>query len=74
MLLVFICFLPLYRLPNGIPSNCFSQPPQCMPDEYKDELSTTAYWNYYIGEKHTVANKDEQIYKKIPWAKLGVIF
>ena len=37
--------------------------PQCMPDEYKDECSVQAYWNYYIGEKHTVANlKTEKIY------------
>ena len=38
--------------------------PQCMPDEYKDECSVKAYWNYYIGEKHTVANKNEKIYEK----------
>jgi hypothetical protein len=36
-----------------------------MPDEYKDECSVQAYWNYYIGEKHTVANpKTEKIYDK----------
>ena len=58
------CFLPLYRLPVGIPSNGFTQPPQCMPDEFKDECSIKAYWNYYIGEKHTVANKNENIYEK----------
>ena len=58
------CFLPLYRLPVGIPSNGFTQPPQCMPDEFKDECSIKAYWNYYIGEKHTVANKNEKIYEK----------
>ena len=40
-----------------------TEPPQCMPDEYKDECSVQAYWNYYIGEKHTVANqKTEKIY------------
>ena len=38
--------------------------------KYKDELSTIAYWNYYIGEKHTVANKDEEIYTEIPWVEL----
>ena len=36
------------------------QPPQAMPDEYKDPCSIKAYWNYYIGEKHTVANKNEK--------------
>jgi hypothetical protein len=39
--------------------------PQCMPDEYKDECSVKAYWNYYIGEKHVVANpKTEKIYDR----------
>jgi len=39
--------------------------PQCMPDEYKDKCSVQAYWNYYIGEKHTVANpKTEKIWTK----------
>jgi len=40
--------------------------PQCMPDEYKDECSVQAYWNYYIGEKHSVAHKHEEIYKIRP--------
>ncbi len=60
------CFLPLYRLPVGIPSNGFTQPPQAMPDEYKNDCSIEAYWNYYIGEKHTVANKNETIYYEKP--------
>ena len=59
-----ICFLPLYRIPVGIPSNGFTQPPQCMPDEFKDKCSVKAYWNYYIGEKYIVANKNEKIYEK----------
>jgi len=41
--------------------------PQCMPDKYKDECSVQAYWNYYIGEKHTIANpKTEKIYEQRP--------
>ena len=48
------CFLPLYRYPVG------------MPDEYKDECSVKAYWNYDIGEKHNIANKNERVYKKAP--------
>ena len=58
------CFLPLYRYPVGIPDGAFEQPPQCMPNEFKDECSVKAYWNYYIGEKYTVANKNEKIYEK----------
>jgi len=54
-------------LPPNIPrGEKFKQPPQCMPDEYKDKCSIKAYWNYYIGEKHNVANKDEEIYKQAP--------
>ena len=38
-----------------------------MPDEYKDECSIQAYWNYYIGEKHIVANlKTEKLYERRP--------
>ena len=59
------CSEPLYHYPENIPHEEFEQPPQCMPDEYKDECSVKAYWNYYIGEKHTVANpKTEKIWTK----------
>ena len=35
-----------------------------MPDEYKVEGdSLQAYWNYYIGDKWKVANKNEKIYE-----------
>ena len=57
------CEDKLAILPGGILETGFEQPPQCMPDEYKDECSIKAYWNYYIGEKHTVANKNEKIYE-----------
>ena len=53
-------------LPGGLSFTGFEQPPQCMPDEYKDECSIKAYWNYYISEKHIVANKNETIYKEAP--------
>ena len=55
----------MYVSPEGMPDIEFKQPPQCMPDEYKDKCSVQAYWNYYIGEKHKVANpKTEKIYDK----------
>jgi len=39
----------------------FTEPPQCMPDEYKVEGdSISAYWNYYEQDKFKVANKNEQ--------------
>ena len=53
--------------PYDISLGKFEQPPQCMPDEYKDKCSIQAYWNYYIGEKHVVANlKTEKLYERRP--------
>ena len=62
------CKAPLYSHHNdGERYTPFEQPPQCMPDEYKDECSIQAYWNYYIGEKHIVANlKTEKLYERRP--------
>ena len=61
------CKKPLFCSPKGIPYKKLVQPPQCMPDEYKNKCSIKAYWNYYIGEKHVVANpKTEKIYNEIP--------
>ena len=61
------CLDPLAKHPENIPHEPFEQPPQCMPDEYKDQCSVQAYWNYYIGEKHIVANpKTEKIYERRP--------
>ena len=51
----------LKQLPPAIPDSTFTEPPQCMPDQYKvPDCSVTAYWNYYEQEKHTVANKNEE--------------
>ena len=44
------CEDPLSILPGGILETGLTKMPQCMPDEYKDECSIQAYWNYYIGE------------------------
>ena len=61
------CAIPLDKHPENIPHEEFEQPPQCMPDEYKDKCSVQAYWNYYIGEKHVVANlKTEKLYERRP--------
>ena len=63
------CFASLQNCPVGMPlGGSFSEPPQCMPDEYKvPNNSVQAYWNYYIGDKHSVANKDEKIFTKNPF-------
>ena len=66
------CKDPLFRLPPGIPTPkplTHTQPPQAMPDEYKDPCSVKAYWNYYIAEKHVVAGKNEVIYTQMPYEK-----
>ena len=58
----------MYVSPEGMPDIEFKQPPQCMPDEYKHKCSVQAYWNYYIGEKHAVANtKTEKLYEQRPY-------
>ena len=47
--------------PLNMPTGSFSEPPQCMPDEYKvDNDSVSAYWNYYEQDKYKIANKNEQ--------------
>ena len=56
------CKEPLKQLPLGIPDSTFTEPPQCMPEEYKvTGDSVSAYWNYYENEKHTVKSAREQI-------------
>mgnify|MGYP000710275918 CR=1 FL=1 len=55
------CKEPLKQLPLGIPDSTFTEPPQCMPDEYKVEGdSLSAYWNYYEQEKQLIKGKNEQ--------------
>ena len=54
-------------LPGGLPHTGFTQPPQAMPDEYKDECSLQAYWNYYINDKKHIANLNkEKLYEERP--------
>ena len=55
----------LGKTPPDMPWLGFTQPPQCMPDEYKDECSVKAYWNYYLGDKYRVANSNETIKTKM---------
>lgn len=57
----------LYTLPISISDDPFEQPPQCMPDEYKDADAVSGYWNYYINEKANVANSNEIIYESKPF-------
>jgi len=55
------CKIPLMFVPKGMPDGFFTEPPQCMPDEYKVEGdSLSAYWNYYEQEKQLIKGKNEQ--------------
>ena len=36
---------------DDIPDGFFKEPPQCMPDEYKDKDYVVAYRKYYMGAK-----------------------
>ena len=36
---------------KDVPDERFTEPPQCMPDEYKDKDYVVAYRRYYVGEK-----------------------
>ena len=56
------CRYALEKAPQGIPNTGFTQPPQCMPDKYKDKCSLQAYWNYYIHGKSHIPRSTE-----VPW-------
>lgn len=40
--------------PKGLEDNGFTPPPQCMPDEYKDDDTVKAYLNYYEYKKEII--------------------
>ena len=47
---------------NISPDSSFIQPPQCMPDEYKENCAIQGYWNYYTHDKRHIAHKDESLW------------
>ena len=55
------CKKPLELAPINMITKSFKQPPQCMPDEYKNKCSVKAYRNYYTKDKYKVANKNEKL-------------
>ena len=55
------CAEVLKQLPPTIPETIFTEPPQCMPEDYKVEGdSLSAYWSYYEQEKQLIKGKNEQ--------------
>ena len=60
------CHDVLSHLPEGIPDKgIWTDPPQCMPDEYKADDCRVAYWNYYINDKKSIITKNETAYESI---------
>lgn len=60
----------LAAIPHNIPDVLFTEFPQCMPEEYKNQDTVAAYRNYYIGEKMPLLvdgykNRDVPIWLKL---------
>ena len=47
----------------SLPNNEFTEPPQCMPEEFRKENTVEAYKNFYINDKVKV--------KQLDWKKLN---
>lgn len=60
------CIDSLLNAPSNMPDGDFTEPPQCMPDEYKASSAIKAYWNYYLTEKRSIVNSNETPYDSIP--------
>jgi len=52
---------------KDIPDGFFSEPPQCMPDEYKDKDYVTAYRKYYQGAKAYFAKWKKGVFPPEWW-------
>ena len=52
---------------NDIPDGFFKEPPQCMPDEYKDKDYITAYRKYYQGAKAYFAKWEKGVFAPEWW-------
>jgi hypothetical protein len=48
-------FQNLSKIPYELPGGKFTEPPQCMPDDCKDDDPVVAYRNYYVSEKSYMA-------------------
>tara|TARA_B110000902_G_scaffold214580_1_gene246632 strand:- start:3038 stop:3517 length:480 start_codon:yes stop_codon:yes gene_type:complete len=60
------CESVLSLLPPEMEFKPFEQPPQAMPEVYKEDCSVEAYWNYYLLGKTHIANKNETIKTERP--------
>ena len=61
-------FQNLSKIPYELPGGKFTEPPQCMPDDCKDDDPVVAYRNSYVREKSYMArwkNTDSPAWYKI---------
>jgi len=62
-------FQNLSKIPYELPGGKFTEPPQCMPDDCKDDDPVVAYRNYYVREKSYMARWKNT--KSPAWYKIG---
>ena len=55
---------------DDIPDGFFKEPPQCMPDEYKDNDYITAYRKYYQGAKKYFAKWEKGVFAPEWWVSV----
>ena len=55
------------EMQDKIPDKSFTEPPQCMPDKYKDKDYVVAYRRYYIGEKKYFAKWEKGVFAPEWW-------
>lgn len=59
----------LYQLPCDLPDGNFTDPPQAMPDEYKNEDAVEAYREYYRNDKAAIAQYKQ---RPVPSFMVGI--
>lgn len=57
--------------PRNIKNKRFTPPPQCMPDEYKNEDTVLAYRTFYVKDKIRIARWDKLNNEPL-WYSIGV--
>ena len=62
----------LSHLPKNVPYGEFTEPPQCMPDEYKQSDTVSAYRAYYSGEKRYMARWDKGTVPPKWWDNMSI--
>lgn len=61
----------LLNVPENIPEAGWTDPPQCMPDEYKQDDTVQAYRDYIVGAKSHFAKWDRGVTTTPPWESVA---